>query len=99
MNQLSLRYGVFIICSGLLLLYVITPSLIPWFPVLVVIAFIGLTAKSTIDGFRLKNALLNQVHIIENQIKSEIVQKVKVISKNQYEKINKLALIEKICSE
>lgn len=99
MNQLLLRYGVLIICGGLLLLYVITPSLIPWFPVLVVIAFIGLTAKSTIDGIRLKEKLSKQVDIIEQQIKSELIQKVKVISKNQYDKINKLALIEKICSE
>ncbi|MDZ7961621.1 MAG: hypothetical protein RMY34_27700 [Aulosira sp. DedQUE10] len=99
MNQLSLRYGVFIICFVLLLLYLITPSFIPWFPLLVVITFLGLTVKSTIDGIRLKNALLNQVNIIEQKIKSELLQKLQVISKNQYEQINKLALIEKRCSE
>ncbi len=99
MNQLSLRYGVFIICFILFLLYLVTPSFIPWFPFLIVLAFVGLTVKSTIDGIRLKNALLQQIDIIEQKIQTEIVQKVKGISKNQYEKINKIALIEKRCSE
>ncbi|BAY12700.1 methyl-accepting chemotaxis protein [Calothrix sp. NIES-2098] len=99
MNQLSLRYGVFIICFVLFLLYLITPSFIPWFPFLIVLAFVGLTVKSTIDGIRLKNALLQQIDIIEQKIQTELLQKVKGISKNQYEKINKIALIEKRCSE
>ncbi|MDZ8051747.1 MAG: hypothetical protein RMX68_028005 [Aulosira sp. ZfuVER01] len=99
MKQLSLRYGVFIICFALFLLYLITPSFIPWFPFLIVLAFVGLTVKSTIDGIRLKKALLQQIDIIEQKIQTELIQKVKGISKNQYEKINKIALIEKRCSE
>ncbi|MBD2214248.1 methyl-accepting chemotaxis protein [Nostoc linckia FACHB-104] len=99
MKQLSLRYGVFIICFVLLLLYLITPSFIPWFPFLIVLAFLGLTVKSTIDGIRLKNALLQQVGIIEQKLRSELVQKVQGINRNQYERINKIALIEKRCSE
>lgn len=99
MKQVSIRYGVFIICFVLLLLYLITPSFIPWFPFLIVLAFVGLTVKSTIDGIRLKNALLKQVNTIEQTIQVELLQKIKGISKNQQEKINKLALIEKRCSE
>ncbi|MBD2196297.1 MULTISPECIES: hypothetical protein [Calothrix] len=99
MNQLSIRSGVLIIGAVLLLLYLIKPSSIPWFPYLIVLGFVTLTIKSTIDGVRLKKNLLQQVDTIEQKIQAELVQKVQGISKYQLEKINKVALIEKRCSE
>ncbi|MBD2774593.1 hypothetical protein [Iningainema tapete] len=101
MNHLSIKalspsYWVVIISFVVFALYLINPAIIPW---LVVIFFVILTLKLTLDGVKLHNQLPQELQSYYQQLSSNIYTRCQGIKQENREKINRLALIEKTYNE
>ncbi len=86
------------ICLFLFVICLIFPKIISW---LVVIIFVSLITKQTLDGIKLRQQLLSKKVYKDTveSLKQTLLDHLNKINSNNLYKINKISLLEKVCRD